>query len=47
MHRLRTGKYIKDYNFCNSTAKYTKFSHNSDKNKEKVAKIDRPSKELK
>jgi hypothetical protein len=40
MHLSRTGKFIDEYNFCNSTAKYTKFSQNSDKNEEKVAKID-------
>jgi hypothetical protein len=41
------GKYIEKYNFCHSTAKYTKFSQSSDKNSEKVAKIDLNSKELK
>jgi hypothetical protein len=36
MHFLRTGKYIEEYIFCNSTAKYTKFSQNNDKNEEKL-----------
>jgi hypothetical protein len=45
MHLLRTEKYIDEYNFCNLTAKYTKFSQTSDKYEEKVAKID-PLKEL-
>jgi hypothetical protein len=37
MHLLSTGKYKEENNFCYKTAKYTKFSQNSDKNAEKVA----------
>jgi hypothetical protein len=38
MHLLSTGNYIEEYTFCHLTAKYTKFSQNSDKNAKNVAK---------
>jgi hypothetical protein len=40
IHLLSAGKYIKEYKFGHSTAKYTKFGQKTDKNAAKMAKID-------